>query len=481
MRILFVYPGSISRNEQPLGIMYISAVLKQHGHETSLFRLVPGDDVRFDLKVGEIKVKLENKIVSFQPDLIGFSVISTVFRRSLILAEFIKQKSEAKIIFGGAHPTVDPDNTIGKGPIDMVCVGEGEYAMLELVTNMEHGGDIRNIKNICVKEDGTIWRNDVRPLFKDLDCLPHPDRDLLHNDYLNGEIKRASFITSRGCPYQCAYCHNPFLQELYRGKGPFVRYRSIEDVINEIKEVIYNYGILGVTFSDDTFSLKRQRIIDFCAAYEKEIGLPFLCQTRANHLDEAVLSALKKAGCEEVHIGIESGNDYLRNQVLHRNMDRKDIISAFTLAKKIGVKTASFNLIGGPFETEETIWETIDINREVKPNLTVHTIPMPFEKSSLRQLCIENGWPIKPIEDWGSYYTTSVFEQPSISSKKLIAYQHLFDLYVYAPKFYFPFLHVLRFLWQFVPEGRKLQHRLFRSLLYQMTQFMRKLCLKSGV
>ena len=472
---MLVYPQPINASEQPLGVLYIGALLRQHGHEVDLFYLTAEED-HYPHAWGKAISRWEERLSMFRPGVIGFSVIVTAFARSLALAQHAKERCSAPIVFGGANPTVEPERTIAEPAVDMVCVGEGEHAMLELVTALEQGEDTSGIANIWVKRDGEIIRNEVRPLVEDLDSLPYPDRSLIAEEMLNGRVRRASFITSRGCPYQCAYCHNPYLQELYRGKGRFVRFRSADSVIDEIKQVTSSYGVAGVTFSDDTFTLNRKRTLEFCQAYQQEVGLPFLCQTRANHADEPILVALKEAGCEEVHIGLESGNDRLRNEVLYRQMERDDIIRTFALARQLGIRASSFNMIGIPFETERTLWDTIDLNRQVRPDKLIHTIFAPLAGSRAKEICEENGWQMAEIN--ASYYTHAFLKQPSISSRKLIGYQYVFDLYVYASKFLYPIIHLVRFLWEHVPGGRSLHHRLYRASVFQTTSLLRSVCLR---
>lgn len=224
------------------------------------------------------------------------------------------------------------------------------------------------------------------------------------------------------------------------------------------------------------FTLKKKRIMEFCESYQKEVGLPFYCQTRANAVDEEIFSALKRAGCQEVHMGIESGNDYLRNEVLKRNMSRDVILRAFELARKAGLRTGSFNMIGIPYETKETLWDTISINREAKPDSLNCTILMPFAQSKVRQICTENNWTVNEITE--SYYNAGFIEQPSIQKRKLIAYQRLFELYVRANWIYFPLLNVLRFLWSYLPTNfRVLGHYPFLSIVYRLTNIAKKLIL----
>lgn len=439
MRILFIYPGKLG-GELPLGVLYLSAMLKAHGHETSLFT-VCGPEWHLRL-YPYTKLLLRRKLREFSPQLVCFGVVcSTEFQLCLELARVVKRCSNLPIILGGPHPTVDPEGALADEAIDMVCVGEGEQALLELVERIGAGQDAAGVRNIHFRKNGALVRNEARQP-GDVNTLPVPDRGLVDVRDLLGAANGANFITGRGCPYRCSYCVNPRLQQLHQGKGPFVRLREIRAVIDEIVSAKERYGIRKVTFSDETFTLSKRRVLEFCAAYRKDVGLPFLCQTRANHLDDEICRALKAAGCESVNIGIESGNDHIRNEVLKRGMSRETIVKAFASARAAGLRTGAFNIIGLPFETEGTIRETIELNREVRPDTALCTMFMPFKGTELRDLCEKNGW--LEGENNDSYYRCFVLRLPTVDTRTIYAYQLLFDLYVNADKESLPRLDQIR-------------------------------------
>lgn len=367
---------------------------------------------------------------------------------------------------------MDPENTISEKSIDAICVGEVEHALLELVTKMENGEDITKIENIWIKKSGNISKNPVRPLIQDLDSLPYPDRDLINRRYISNST--ANFITSRGCPYHCSYCINEYLQELYRGKGRFLRYRGIDNVIDEIKLVVKKYGIRDILFSDETFTSNKKRVIEFCKIYKKEIDLPFLCQTRADTVTRDVFVALKQANCRGVAIGVETGNDFLRNNVLNRKLSREDILNAFKLAREVGQRTTSFNMVGVPYETEKTIWETINLNKEVQTDYSECSIFIPFKGTKLRELCEEKRWIKQELSEAFIDYktcTTTLQELPSISSKKIIAYHRLFESYIKFPTKYYPLLNFLKLLWIYAPSNRNI-HRTLKFVNRMLTKYI---------
>lgn len=475
MKVLLIYPLHIRSFEQPLGVLYVSSVLKQYGHEVELFRLTEQEDWNFEIDSLIVQKRFLEFVYKYKPQVIGISLLSTNFYRGVLFTQWIRKNFNIKIVLGGAGPTVEPERMLSQSEADFLCVGEGEYAALDLLEALEKGRDTKNIANIWVKEGGKIVaKNDVRPLVENLDTIPFPDRELIRDEFEKGLIEWTSFISSRGCPYKCTYCHNPYLQELYRNKGRFVRMRSVGNLLKEIKKVKSEYEMNKIVFSDDTFTLDRNRIEKFCKIYSQDIGLPFQCQTRANHVDEGILRRLKEVGCHEVHMGLEAGNDCLRNTVLRRDMSKDQILRAISAAKAVGLKVATFNLIGVPYETEETIWETISLNRMARPTYVFHTIFMPLAGSDAKKICEKEGWRIREINN--GYYGSAFLEQPSISPSKLISYQQVFDLYVYCHRWLYPIISLLRIVLERAPpiENRKLLSRIHRTVAYMGVQYFKK-------
>ncbi|MDP8217405.1 MAG: cobalamin-dependent protein [Candidatus Theseobacter exili] len=239
MKILFVFPNILKYENISFGIASLSACLKTRGHETGLI----------DFTYGLSRKKAMKEILKFNPDLIGFSTTTGDFSFSSQLASEIKNILDVPILFGGVHPTIEPEESISQEAVDMICIGEGEEALCELVEHLETGEVPTDVKNIWVKKDSQIFRNPVRPLIQDLDSFPHPDRDLFkYEKLLPLRAFEGQVMVGRGCPYQCSYCINPILQDLYRGQGRFVRYRSVERIIDEVKQLIKRYPVKCIYF-----------------------------------------------------------------------------------------------------------------------------------------------------------------------------------------------------------------------------------------
>lgn len=422
MKALSVYPGLIGV-EQPLGLLYISAALKQiSGVEVKWFDHNASRNLNENPEINFVK-----RVEEFKPDIINFSVSSPCYFRALTLASCAKKiNNKIIIVFGGQHPTIAPEEVLSNKDVDFICRGEGDEAIKDLVNSLKDGKDCSNILNLGGKTNGKIYINSVRRLCEDLDVLPVPDRKIIADLFLgSAKIDCMNFITSRGCPHQCSYCINPFLQELYKGKGRFVRKRKIKDVIDEIKNSCKEFEIKKIIFSDETFTYNKKYLLEFLSIYKAEIGLPFLCQTRADRLDIEVCRALKDSGCILVSLGIESGNDKIRNEILNRDLKKEDIVNAFKSAHKAGLQVGAFNMIGLPGESEKEIIETINFNRKLKADHPICQLFMPLKGTPIRTLCEEKKIIIEEVNE--NYATQTFMNTPDISKNILEAYLKAFS------------------------------------------------------
>jgi len=365
MRMLFVTQPFVI---EPLGIMYLSAQLKKAGHETDLITTAEG----------YIK-----KIEEWKPEVVAYSVITGSQHDYFKINNEIKNKFQNVLTFmGGPFVTFSPQ-AIEQENIDVICVGEGEEAIVDLANKLGQGEAITSIPNLWVKKNETIHKNPVRPLINDIDSLEFPDRELVYKyeDQKNNPIKH--FIATRGCPYKCSYCFNHKYHELYHGKGPIVRYRSVDNVIREVKEVIQKYHTKFVYFQDDTIILNKEWVEEFSQKYRSEINLPFHCHIRANLLTEELAKSLKKAGCYSVHVAIEAGDSKLRNELLKRGMSNEEILTACKILNSNKIRFMTQNIIGLPTETLKQAIDTLKINIACKPTYAWVSIFQPYPGTEL--------------------------------------------------------------------------------------------------
>ena len=423
-----------------MGLVSISAVLKNKGHKVDLFDTTFIIDEPFEKIISRFKEKINN----FEPDilLVGCRSLEASFT-----AKLLKSGNEKKIpvIIGGQHPTVSPERVINSEVVDFICVGEGEEAILELIEKLEKNEDETKINNIWAKKDGKIFRNPVRPLMKNLDELPFPDWNLFDARHVD---TRGTFETSRGCPYSCTYCVNDYMQSLYGGVGGYHREKGISRTIEEMDQFLTNFPqVNDIWLIDETFTLKNDRVKDFCQQYKKRIkdkfNVPFGCMTRPEVLSEEKVRYLKEAGCKKIAMGIEIGNEKYRKEMLGRQMPQQSIINAFRLAKKAGIHTYSFNMVGFPNETRKDIFSTIDLNRKGEVDEIQCTIFYPFEGTRLKKFCEEHDILDKSGKAVASYYEMPTIKNPNMSKDEIQGLYRTFIIYVKSPKIFYPFIRLL--------------------------------------
>ena len=362
-----------------LGPMHIAALLKRQGHDC-------------DLLIGDNAAAFMPHLTKANPDIIAFPVMTGNQRWAVNTAVKIKETLGCLAILGGPHPTFFPD-IISECGIDVICRGEGEDALLELADAVDSGSDYSRIANLWVKmPDGTVQKNDVRPLIEDLDAYPPPDR-LLYNRY--PELCRNPvkvFLSSRGCPYNCSFCFNHQMMELYKGKGRYVRHRSHGSLLKEIEEVTAASPTRRVYFCDDTFALQRTWLLDFLPEYGRRIALPFHCLLRINQLDEEIARSLADNGCVTVFWGIESGDEKIRNVLLQKEIADTDIRKGAALLKQQGISFRTYNIIGFPGETLKQAFKTVALNIEIGTDFPWCSLFMPYPGTKLADYAVSEGF-----------------------------------------------------------------------------------------
>jgi len=383
VRVLFVQKQI---DYEPLGLLYLSSALRQAGHE-----------VRLSIATTEDPVAVAR---AWQPDVLGYSVYtgSQAYYRDLNLR--IKGAVQAVSVFGGPHPTYFPE-FIEEPGVDAVCVGEGEGAMLDLVQALDDGKPLVGIENWWFKLDGgQIQRNPVRAAENDLDSIAFPDRELLFEaDEFTRQSGIKHFITSRGCPYDCTYCFNHALAEVYRGKGKRLRQMSVDKVIEEVRWVQQRYPMQFVVFLDDLFIVYESWLQELAAKFPREIGLPFFCNVRANLVTPAKIELLKQAGCASVGMGLETGNPELRNEILKRNMSDEQIIEASNLIRRAGIELLTTNMLGLPGASLGHDLETLALNHACKPAYANAFLYQPYPRTELGDYARNGGYVEGALDD----------------------------------------------------------------------------------
>lgn len=435
MKILLVCPQSnelVGKHPSflPLGVAYIAAVLEQDGHRVEVLDLAihKYDRAAFQAIVerGYFKNAPEGKSTW---DVIGFTVVTPTANQVYRLADIVKRSSDALVIAGGPHVTALPDEPLQQG-IDLVVRGEGEGTVRELCRYLQKippnsplgkGGAV---KGISYKDpsDGEVIHTPVREFIADLDRLPFPARHLFlplesykGQPILGARIPIGNLMTSRGCPYNCNFCYKATFGRKYR-------HRSAENILEEWRELKNRYHVREIAISDDLFNASPARAIELCdRIIDENLILPWSCPNglRVDTATAELLTHMKAAGCYRVAFGVESGSQKILDQI-GKHVALSQIETAFKNARKCGLKTTAFLMLGNPGDTKETMQKTIDFTKRLRPDFAQFTIATPYPGTALYDLVREQGRLL--IDDWDGYdkYDDAVFFEMNGMDKALV-------------------------------------------------------------
>jgi anaerobic magnesium-protoporphyrin IX monomethyl ester cyclase len=466
INVLFVYPNTYGMNMLPPAIALFSALLKQCGHKVEVFdatyyqtdygidsdgtkmeflNVAPYDmDGRgINLRNTNWRVDLKNQINTFQPDLIAISSTEDMWELGMHILEEIrdyKARNNIPVIAGGVFPTFAPDLALRYPLVDMVCVGEGENALIDLCQRIEAGNSWETVTNLWVKKtDGAILKNSVsNPV--DINELPVIDIKLFEDARLYrpmaGKVYRMLPIeTMRGCPYTCRFCNSPSQMSFYKAEtgGGYFRKKSLDLVYKELKYFKDELDLEYAYFWADTFLAMNQRELEeFCEMYS-DINLPFWIQTCPETISHDNIKRLSEVGLHRISFGMEHGNEDFRARVLDRRWKNADIIEALKIPHQYGVQFSVNNITGFPDETRKLAMDTVEINREIDAdNANIYTF-VPFHGTPLRKVCESKGL-IKHETITKCLTDKPVFEMAQYPVEEIMGLRKCFILYVSFPK-----------------------------------------------
>lgn len=383
--------------------------------------------------------EFRNKILSFKPDIIAFSIVENNYGLAKELFCVAKETAEATVLVGGIFPTVATDIFIEDDNVDLICVGEGEYTILELVNRLDNKDDTMNIPNIISKKDkysgGMLKYSqyyDWEPLlFQDWDIF---DERHLFKPFMGKIWKTGFFEMSRGCPFNCSYCANHIYQRKFKALGKYNRQKPIESVVKEIEYMKKKYSLELVFFNDENLlTMGDKRFNKFCELYNKNVSLPFFIQTRADSLlQKNKIKALSEAGCITIGIGVESGNAEIRKKVLRKHISNSVFERAFNNCQQHNIRTTAYVILGLPFETEANILETALFCKRLKATSVAISIFAPYHGTALYDICVKNGFIEDKYHDNISVNYSSILKMPQITKQKIEELYYKFNDLVYS-------------------------------------------------
>ena len=472
-RILFLYPNERGMSTVPPSIATLSQILKDEGHITGLFDTTfykfddeltiedsdeitakalanrpilerDDDDLHFKKTTRSAVIDFRKAIEDFKPSLIAVSCTETTFLRAMKLIDETRDLG-IKNLFGGVFPTFAPDLVMNYKNVDMLCVGEGENAIIDLANSISNNEDYNNVTNLWIrKEDGTIIKNSVsRPV--DINKLP-PLTDVgLFGEKrfyrpMGGKIRRLLPVeTHRGCPYTCAFCNSPGQNRLY-GDGNFLqgmsffRKKKMDLVRTELEHHVKEHNVEYIYFWADTFLAWSEKEFDeFIEMYSK-IKLPFWCQTRIETIDEEKFRKMKDVGLDRVTFGMEHGNEDFRRDVVKRDYSNEDAIRKIKVVEKLGITFSVNNIIGFPDETRELAFDTIELNRQFNSDNTSCSIFVPFHGTELHEYCVKKGYLDPNVICAVSNSGESLLKMPQWDKKDITRLRDVFAMYIKFPK-----------------------------------------------
>jgi len=427
MRILLVYPPISLKDTYskvsfaapimpPLGLAYIAAVLEQNNFDVKIIDCV-AEKLNYE--------DLLKRVNEYKPSIIGFNANTSSYSKAQKTINKIKHEhSDIITVIGGAHASAMPKKVLTETPsIDIVLFGEGEDTFLEIANKVKKNENLKDIDGTGIRQNNRVIINKERNIITSLDKIPFPARHLLKNfmSYSHTPIRSTEFIisviTSRGCPFNCYFCDQTIFTKEWRS-------HSTEYILQELKMLKNNYGDCKIVFEDDNFALSEKRTTDICKKMIKDkLNLKWSCCIRADKINGNTLKLMKRAGCEGIYIGIESGN-HNQLKLINKNLNINQIIKCVHIAKKVGIKNihGSF-IIGLPKDNKNTIKQTINLACQLPLTGATFNLFVPYPNTKLRDIASEFGTISPNLRIYSDHANFVPYIPNSMTEQEILAFQ----------------------------------------------------------
>jgi anaerobic magnesium-protoporphyrin IX monomethyl ester cyclase len=414
LNVTLINPPQFTRYPQPpVGLALIAAILEKEGYPVNLI-----DANALNLRPEDLAIMITDT------DIVGITAMTPTIGAALSIAGQLKQSNpDLTIVIGGAHPTLMPEETLKASPAtDIVVRGEGDATIIDLLRTLEARHPLGGIAGICYRTDDKIVRTAERKSNADMDALPFPAYHLLPRQKYRPHpphgmaMPFAAMVTSRGCPYRCAYCSKPVFGSRFRAQRP-------ERVVAEMAYLKDSFGVKEIAFYDDSFTLDKKRVLAIAETIiDKGLQMTWSCETRVNLVDKELLNYMKRAGCYAVAYGIESASPEII-ETLQKDTTLEQVNQAVHDSREAGLQVIGYFMLGSPGETPATIQQTIDYAKKLKVDFAQFSVTTPFPGTGLYQIYM-HGREEDPA--WESFIyagtdnpTTPVFESDKLTRDDL--------------------------------------------------------------
>jgi len=414
LKITLINPAQRTRYPQPpVGLALLAAILEKHGYPV---KILDSNTPGFTLEAAAEAVR--------DADIVGITAMTPTIGRALSIAQHIKiMKPDTTVILGGPHVTLLPEETLKSSPyIDVIVRGEADETIIELMRAFWDNRTLDHIPGLSYIKGGEVFHTAPRDTETDMDSLPFAAFHLLpFREYRphppHGMYRPfAAMVTSRGCPYRCAYCSKPVFGSRFRAQ-------SAERVVAEMSYLQEKFGVREIAFYDDSFTIDKKRVHAIAdRILEKRLKIAWTCETRVNLVDKELLSHMKQAGCYAVAYGIETASPEIM-KTLQKDITLEQVEEAVRAHRELGLQVVGYFMLGSPGETPETIKQTIEFAKKLKVDYAQFSVTTPFPATELYDIYMRGR---KEPPKWEDFVyagvdksTTPVFESDKITREDL--------------------------------------------------------------